>query len=76
MRDTNVSDGFVPLGEFNANASKIIREIGVSEEPLVITHNGRPAAVLISPLLFMKCVSGMTSLIPSSMECPIQKQGA
>ena len=52
MRDINVSDGIVPLGEFKANASKIIREIGVSNAPVVITQNGRPAAVLISPVAF------------------------
>jgi prevent-host-death family protein len=54
MRDINVSDGIVPLGEFKANASKIIREIAVSDEPLVITQNGRPAAVLISPAAFQQ----------------------
>jgi prevent-host-death family protein len=54
MRDINVSDGIVPLGEFKANASKIIREIGDSDEPLVITQNGRPAAVLISPAAFQQ----------------------
>ena len=54
MRDINVSDGIVPLGEFKANASKIIREIGVSNEPVVITQNGRPAAVLISPVAFQE----------------------
>jgi prevent-host-death family protein len=54
MRDINVSDGIVPLGEFKANASKIIREIGGRYEPLVITQNGRPAAVLISPTAFQQ----------------------
>jgi prevent-host-death family protein len=52
MRDVNVSDGIVPLGEFKARASKIIRDIAGSDEPLVITQNGRPAAVLMSPSAF------------------------
>lgn len=54
MRDINVSDGIVPLGEFKTKASKIIRDIGGSEEPLVITQNGRPAAVLMSPAAFQE----------------------
>lgn len=54
MRDVDVSDGIVPLGEFRSKASKIIREIAGSEAPLVITQNGRPAAVLMSPAAFQK----------------------
>ena len=54
MRDVNVSEGIVPLGEFKSKASKIIREIGGSDEPLVITQNGRPAAVLMSPAAFQE----------------------
>jgi prevent-host-death family protein len=54
MRDVNVSEGIVPLGEFKSKASKIIREIADSDEPLVITQNGRPAAVLMSPSAFQE----------------------
>src|SRR6266571_3652045 len=54
MRDINVSEGLVPVGEFKINASKIIKEIANSDEPLVITQNGRPAAVLISPAAFQE----------------------
>ena len=54
MRDINVSKGIVPVGEFKINASKIIKEIANSDEPLVITQNGRPAAVLISPAAFQE----------------------
>jgi prevent-host-death family protein len=54
MRDINVSEGIVPLGEFKARASKIIRDIAGSDEPLVITQNGRPAAVLMSPGAFQE----------------------
>ena len=54
MRDINVSEGIVPLGEFKTNASKIIRDIADSDEPLVITQNGRPAAVLMSPAAFQE----------------------
>ncbi|MEK6303534.1 MAG: type II toxin-antitoxin system Phd/YefM family antitoxin [Acidobacteriota bacterium] len=54
MRDINVSEGIVPLGEFKTRASKIIRELDGSDEPLVITQNGRPAAVLMSPAAFQE----------------------
>jgi prevent-host-death family protein len=54
MRDVNVSDGIVPLGEFKTNASKIIRDIARSDAPLVITQNGRPAAILMSPSAFQE----------------------
>jgi prevent-host-death family protein len=52
MRDINVSEGIVPLGEFKTKASKIITDLAGSDEPLVITQNGRPAAVLMSPSAF------------------------
>jgi prevent-host-death family protein len=54
MRDINVLEGIVPLGEFKTRASRIIREIAGSDEPLVITQNGRPAAVLLSPAAFQE----------------------
>jgi prevent-host-death family protein len=54
MRDIDVLDGIVPLGEFKSKASKIIRDIAGSQEPLVITQNGRPAAVLMSPKAFQE----------------------
>ena len=54
MRDINISEGIVPLGEFKTKASKIIRDIAASDEPLVITQNGRPAAVLMSPAAFQE----------------------
>lgn len=54
MRDINASEGIVPLGEFKTKASKIIRDIAGSDEPLVITQNGRPAAVLMSPVAFQE----------------------
>ena len=41
MRDINVSEGIVPLGEFKGKASKIIRDIAGSDEPLVITDGLR-----------------------------------
>lgn len=54
VRDINVSEGIVPLGEFKTRASKIIKDLAGSDQPLVITQNGRPAAVLMSPSAFQE----------------------
>lgn len=62
MRDVNVSQGIVPLGEFKSKASKFIRDIAASDEPLVITQNGRPAAVLISAAAFQELRERQTFL--------------
>jgi prevent-host-death family protein len=47
-----VSDGIVPLGEFKAQAAKLLKRLGESGQPMVITQNGRPAGVLVSPKEF------------------------
>lgn len=52
IRDVDVAEGIVPLGRFKANASRLIRGLSSHARPLVITQNGRPAAVLISPAAF------------------------
>lgn len=49
MKEVQVSDGIVPLGEFKARASKLLKRIGESGKPMVITQNGRPAGVVLSP---------------------------
>ena len=52
MKEVQVSDGIVPLGEFKAQAAKLLKRLGESGEPMVITQNGRPADVLLSPREF------------------------
>lgn len=52
MRDINAAKGIVPLGEFKANASRYLKQLGGDGEPLVITQNGRPAAVVLAPSAF------------------------
>ena len=49
MKEVQISDGIVPLGEFKAQAAKLLKRIGESGQPMVITQNGRPAGVLLSP---------------------------
>jgi prevent-host-death family protein len=52
MKEVQVSNGIVPLGEFKAQAARLLKRLGESGEPMVITQNGRPAGVLVSPKEF------------------------
>jgi prevent-host-death family protein len=49
VKAVQISDGIVPLGEFKAQAAKLLKRIGESGQPMVITQNGPPAGVLVSP---------------------------
>ena len=49
MRPINISQSIVSLSDFKNKASKMLHEIQSSHRPLVITQNGKAAAVLISP---------------------------
>ncbi len=49
MKDISVSEDIVPLGEFKAQASSLLARLGRDHHTLVITQNGRPAGVLLSP---------------------------
>lgn len=49
MKDLAVAEDIVPLGEFKAKASHILRGLAQHHHPLVITVNGRSAAVVLSP---------------------------
>jgi len=49
MKTLHVSDDIIPIGEFKTSLSKWLRKINKTGHPLVITQNGRPAGVLISP---------------------------
>ena len=49
MKQLHVSQDIVPIGEFKAHASRLLRDLRNDKRPLVITQNGRPAAVLLTP---------------------------
>ena len=49
MNNLNVSNDIIPVGEFKINLSKCLKNIQNTGHPLIITQNGRPAGVLISP---------------------------
>ena len=49
MDTLKVSEGIVPLSDFKARAAEWLKKIAQTGEPIVITQNGRAAAVLMSP---------------------------
>lgn len=49
MKPMRIAENIVPLGEFKTHASRILREMKSAQSPFVITQNGKPAAVLLTP---------------------------
>jgi len=49
MKPITISQNIVSLSDFKNRASKMVNEIRNSRRPVVITQNGKAAAVLISP---------------------------
>ena len=49
MDHLKVSEDIVPLSEFKAHAAEWLKKIAHTGAPVVITQNGRAAAVLVSP---------------------------
>lgn len=52
MRPVRISENFVPISEFKAQAADWLRKIGETGDPLVVTQSGKPAGVLLSPEAF------------------------
>ena len=49
MPAPRIARDLVPIAEFKAHASALVRSVREEDRALVITANGRPAAVLIAP---------------------------
>lgn len=49
MSNISISNDIVPIGEFKVRISKWLKSIKNSKHHLVITQNGKPAGVLMSP---------------------------
>lgn len=52
MKPILISRDIVSLSGFKNRASRMIHQIQHSHRPLVITQNGKAAAVLISPVVY------------------------
>jgi prevent-host-death family protein len=50
MTDISVAEDIIPIGEFKAQAARLLRQLALTSRPLVITQNGRPAGVVLSPV--------------------------
>jgi prevent-host-death family protein len=54
MRNVRISEDFVPISEFKAEAAEWLRK--TADGPIVVTQNGKPAGVLLSPQAFDELV--------------------
>jgi prevent-host-death family protein len=54
IRNIRISENFVPVSEFKARAAQWLRQAGETGAPVVVTQNGKPAGVLLSPEVFDK----------------------
>ena len=52
MKQLSISKDIISLSDFKNKASKILHNVQTSHRPLVITQNGKAAAVLVSPAEF------------------------
>ncbi len=56
MKTPHISEDILPLGQFKTRASEVLRRLRNARRPIVITQNGKPAAVLIAPEDFDRLV--------------------
>jgi prevent-host-death family protein len=49
MKNIIVSNDIIPVGEFKTGLSKCLKNIRNTGQHLIITQNGKPAGVLLSP---------------------------
>ncbi len=56
MNRISVADDIKPISEFRSNAKALISQVHCTKRPLVITQNGKSAAVLIDVLEYQKMV--------------------
>jgi prevent-host-death family protein len=49
VRELQISEDILPVGEFKTQISRILRRLQATRRPIVITQNGKPAAVLLTP---------------------------
>lgn len=49
MKNISVANDIIPVGQFKSGLAKYLKEIQNKRNSLIITQNGKPAGVLISP---------------------------
>ena len=49
MSNLQISEDILPLGHFKTHASQLLKSLNSNNRAIVITQNGKPAAVVLSP---------------------------
>ncbi len=49
MKILHISEDILPLARFKTQASEVLRRLRTDQRPVVITQNGKPTAVIITP---------------------------
>jgi antitoxin YefM len=52
MKNISVADDIIPIGEFKTRISKWINKSRKTKHPIILTQNGKPAAVVLTPADF------------------------
>jgi prevent-host-death family protein len=50
MKKLTISQDIVPVAEFKTSISKYLKSLKETGHPVIITQNGRPAGVVITPI--------------------------
>ena len=72
MKALKVSQDVVTLAEFKSHAATLLERIGTSSQPLLITQNGKPAGVLLSPAEFDRIQEQETARFVASVNRGLQ----
>lgn len=49
MKTISITNDIIPIAEFKTGIAKCFKRLQKSGHPLIITQNGKPAGVLLSP---------------------------
>ena len=52
----------MPLSEFRQHSSAMVKEISESSTPMMLTQNGRAAAVVVSPEMWERMTNSLTMM--------------
>lgn len=76
MKALKVSKDVVTLAEFKSQAPSLLERISNSSQPLLITQNGKPAAVLLSPAEFDRLQEQETARFTTAVNRGLQDADA
>jgi antitoxin YefM len=62
MPTLNLEQDIVPLSDFRANASPLLKRLREGGAPVVVTHNGRAAAVMLGVSEYQRLQSELEEL--------------